>query len=59
VTTQPIPEAREAHLLRQIATLGCPTEARWFADALEEQGELTGLLRLRIAERMDQFEKRK
>jgi hypothetical protein len=50
---------REAHLLRQIATLGCPTEARWFADALESQGELTGLLRLRIAERMDKLEARK
>jgi hypothetical protein len=54
-----MPEDREAHLLRQIATLGCPTEARWFADALEEQGELTGLLRLRIAERMDAISKRK
>jgi len=54
-----ITEEREAHLLRQIPTLGCPTEARWFADALEEQGELTGLIRLRIAERMDQIAKRK
>ena len=46
-------DARERHLLRQIATLASLDEATGFREQLSAQGEMTGEVMVRLKERMD------
>lgn len=47
-------DAREAHLLRQIPTLGCLDEAQGFAQQLRDGSEtMTAAIMVRLQERID------
>jgi hypothetical protein len=48
---------REAHLLGQIKTLGSLAEAQGFREQLRDQGEFSGAIMVRLAERMDRLAK--
>lgn len=52
-------DAREAHLLSQIPTLGCLDEARGFAESLRDGGEkATAAVMVRLQERIDYLAKK-